>query len=1092
MSRDPFESRRGRADPLWVTTPTDSWATVMPGQRHPSEQADLRAAAEDWIRRYREEGISRGIYRATPDGVEFVADEMVDGPRPPRRRPAPPGSPAPISPVPFPPEPVSPVPVAMPAGGAYGRGAGRVAAANESARGRPDRADDHWDRDERGYGDRSAPPREQFARGATDRDLGRRRSGPPPEDRRDPLVRDLPSWDRRPRTPDRREMFPGDLGPGPGRGRGRELESGRPGRRDSDPRDQRGVEAYRDPYDEPWPARERRDRDRRDGVPRDATDDRRRAVEPRGRDPRRADRRGLEPTSGAGRRDLDPRDVSPRDLDRRGPGGRDRNRGPREYDPRAIEPRPAQPRATNPRDVDSRDMGRRGAGQRPVDPREPRAGEPRRDEFGRIEYPRESDGRGDAPRGDTPRHSGPGGNGVPRNGTGPSRNGHDSVPPMVAWDRGGGATGRARPVPPSSPPGRSGPQAGPYPPTYAAPDRRPIGPGPREAEPDPRPAGPDQRPTGQEPPAAEVERLPVAPPPPTEPTPGLGYGALLAEAGLAASAPLDVAPLDADRDGARPERDMFAPARPVSPAARLDATATRPVSPATDPVRPDDAVEQRSLGRTDADDAGWFDATEAAGSGTAAPTSATPSTAPTSPVAPGGSGGPAGSTATPAEPAEQAPPGPPDPERQLALHNWRYHFDTLRELVEEPDELRDIRERLTEKLDRVNDNASRARLLSLRAVVSRLLNDLDKALADGKLALVHAEATGELRRISIAQARLAHVHQWRGEYAEADRLYELANSSELPDRLRATMHEQAARCAYDQSRFMEACNHLDKALELRKVDDPDLIHRIEMALDAIFAKVLLNGWGPYPRTREEILRIRRAPTPAYDERSKLWGYVGPGGEPAIAPTYAEVQPFSEGLAWVRRPQFRGWELIDDSGRALIDASARYVAVASFSDGVAWVVREGTRAWIGIDRGNKIVIGDGFEDVRAFRRGLAAVRRGAWGAIDKGGLTVVPMRYSGIATALADGRYIEGFSDEGLAVIDTGTGKGVVDRTGRVLVEPRYPAIVIHPVAFLIAEPTGQWGALDRRGRELIDLTHPSRGSVIDEIDRLLADTRPVL
>jgi len=48
------------------------------------------------------------------------------------------------------------------------------------------------------------------------------------------------------------------------------------------------------------------------------------------------------------------------------------------------------------------------------------------------------------------------------------------------------------------------------------------------------------------------------------------------------------------------------------------------------------------------------------------------------------------------------------------------------------------------------------------------------------------------------------------------------------------------------------------------------------------------------------------------------------------------------------------------------------------------------------------------------------------------------------------------------------------------------------VAFLISSPAGRWGALDRRGRPLIDPTHPSRLVVIEEIDRLLADTKPVL
>ena len=69
-------------------------------------------------------------------------------------------------------------------------------------------------------------------------------------------------------------------------------------------------------------------------------------------------------------------------------------------------------------------------------------------------------------------------------------------------------------------------------------------------------------------------------------------------------------------------------------------------------------------------------------------------------------------------------------------------------------------------------------------------------------------------------------------------------------------------------------------------------------------------------------------------------------------------------------------------------------------------------------------------MRPFRRGLAAVRRGGWGAIDKHGRVVVPLAFAGFATALTDGRYVDGFTDEGLAIVDAGDRKGVVDRTGR--------------------------------------------------------------
>ncbi|MEV1290411.1 WG repeat-containing protein [Micromonospora sp. NPDC049679] len=454
-------------------------------------------------------------------------------------------------------------------------------------------------------------------------------------------------------------------------------------------------------------------------------------------------------------------------------------------------------------------------------------------------------------------------------------------------------------------------------------------------------------------------------------------------------------------------------------------------------------------------------------------------------------GGPENASSAPPEAAPAEPPAA-DPEQVLSSYQWRFHHETLRELVEDPDELRAIRDRLTEKLEPATDNRTRARLLSLRAVVSRILGDLGKAHADGKLALAHAEATGELRRIAIAQARLAHVLQWRGDFAEADQLFAEANSSELPDRLRATMHEHAGRSCYDQGRYIEACNHFERALELRKVEDPDLIARTELALDAVLTKVAQGGWGPYPRSSDEILQLHRPPVPRFSERVQRWGYADTEGELAIAPSYADAQPFRDGVAWVRRPEADTWELIDETGELLIGASAGYLGVGSFSDGLAWVSRDGAGSWLAIDKTNKVVIPAGFEDVRPFRRGVAAVRRGGWGAVDKSGRVVLPTRYAGFTTALTDGRYVDGFTDEGLAIVEAGGRKGVVDRGGRVIVPPAHPALVIHPVAFLIGNGAGQWGALDRRGEPLIDMAHPSRADVMDEIDRLLADTKPVL
>jgi tetratricopeptide (TPR) repeat protein len=470
----------------------------------------------------------------------------------------------------------------------------------------------------------------------------------------------------------------------------------------------------------------------------------------------------------------------------------------------------------------------------------------------------------------------------------------------------------------------------------------------------------------------------------------------------------------------------------------------------------------------------------------------------TDPAPDGGPGGAApaagagGKSTVDQEPAAAVEQAAPDPEQVLAGYQWRFHPETLREIVKDPEELRELRDRLTEKLNPATDNPTRARLLSLRAVVSRILGDLGKALADGKLALVHAEATGQLRRIAIAQARLAHVLQWRGDFAEADRLFALANSPELPDRLRATMHEHAGRSCFDQGRYIEACNHFERSLDLRKVEDPDLIARTDLALEAVARKVAERGIGPYPRTPEAILQLHRPPVPAFDSGAGAWGFADREGTLVIAPRYADVQPFRDSVAWVRRPERETWELIDESGQLMIDAGAGWYGVGSFSEGLAWVSRDGAGNWVAIDKTNRVVISTGFDDVRPFRRGVAPVRRGGWGVVDPVGRVVIPFQYAAFVTAMTDGRYIDGFTDEGLAVVDAGGRKGVVDRSGRMVVPPVHSNLVIHPVAFLVNSPAGQWGALDRRGRPLIDPTLPSRLAVLEEIDRLLADTKPVL
>jgi hypothetical protein len=379
----------------------------------------------------------------------------------------------------------------------------------------------------------------------------------------------------------------------------------------------------------------------------------------------------------------------------------------------------------------------------------------------------------------------------------------------------------------------------------------------------------------------------------------------------------------------------------------------------------------------------------------------------------------------------------------------------------------------------------RAGLLSLRAVVHRVLGELEDALADGREAVRHAEAGGDLRTVAVAQARLAHVLQWRGEFDEADRIYARADSVELPARLRAEISELAGRSAFEQGRYLEAVNHFERALDVRRDEDPELVERVELALDAI-SRRSSGGWGPYPRGRDELLGLPDAPVPLLDDGAGLWGYAA-----AVEPRYAEAQPFAEGLAWVRRPDSAAWELIDRQGELVVPAAHGYVGAGRFAEGLAWVSREDEGGWFAIDRQNQLVVpAAGFEEVRPFRGGLALVRQGGvWGAVDRQGRIAVRPRFQAFATSLYVGGAVDGFTDEGLAVVDAGDRFGVVDRTGQLVVAAVHAAVVIHPSAFLVRDAAGRWGALDRAGEPLADMVHRDVASVAEQLP---PEARPVL
>jgi tetratricopeptide (TPR) repeat protein len=189
----------------------------------------------------------------------------------------------------------------------------------------------------------------------------------------------------------------------------------------------------------------------------------------------------------------------------------------------------------------------------------------------------------------------------------------------------------------------------------------------------------------------------------------------------------------------------------------------------------------------------------------------------------------------------------------LRTVRWRLDGATLREVVDDPDALRELGSRLDGPLAEETDHVARAGLLCLRAEVYRLLGELGMAAAASRLALAHAESARDVHAVVIAQAELAHVLRLRGHHPEADRLLEEAAGSEAPELMRSVVHEYAGRSCFDQGRHMEALNHFARAIRLGAPDDLDLVERIDVCLEAVYIHVLRDGWGPYPRLRRDIL-----------------------------------------------------------------------------------------------------------------------------------------------------------------------------------------------------------------------------------------------
>ncbi len=257
----------------------------------------------------------------------------------------------------------------------------------------------------------------------------------------------------------------------------------------------------------------------------------------------------------------------------------------------------------------------------------------------------------------------------------------------------------------------------------------------------------------------------------------------------------------------------------------------------------------------------------------------------------------------------------------------------------------------------------------------------------------------------------------------------------------------------------------------------------------------------------------------------LSGFIGKQGELALKPEFSSAEPFSEGLALVRRvnpkPSAR-LVFIDRGGKTRIELPRQASAAQSFSGGLALVTMHGGGAryayidrtgaqrieapyaaaqpfsgglaavktspelgannWGYIDDQGKMAIPPGFYQASPFLRGLAMIARVentvlTGGAIDRTGRVVAPAFYppdshSDVLSMIRlDGRLT---GERKLIPIQTRSGFAYLDRDGRVAIKnPRYgqgQEFSDGRAAVMVAAANGQprWGYIDERGELAIE------------------------
>lgn len=201
-----------------------------------------------------------------------------------------------------------------------------------------------------------------------------------------------------------------------------------------------------------------------------------------------------------------------------------------------------------------------------------------------------------------------------------------------------------------------------------------------------------------------------------------------------------------------------------------------------------------------------------------------------------------------------------------------------------------------------------------------------------------------------------------------------------------------------------------------------------------------------------------------------WGFIDKQGNIAIKPQFDMAYGFSEGLATVEIKKKYGF--IDKTGAMVIEP--QYDSAIAFTEGLA-IVYVGERYQIIDKKGSVLVtLDENVVDAGCFSGGLADVTvdlnagqdeldiEYKDGFIDRTGKIVIEPKY-----------YVACSFEDGIAVVtpEEDGKSGFIDTTGRYVMEPIFDEAEFYSDGVAPVKKDGRWRFVDRTGAEVVLLSH---------------------